>query len=278
MEEKILTKDKLKEKVFKVSTFKPAIKRTKPHKHGGYYELIFLSQGEGFHWIESQHFRLSPPDLYFMKPDQMHCWQFTDIPKGYVLLFRDSMLDPIREAPLLGLIHQLKAVTRISLPGNFDLEPTFQGMLHEYEHPTPYASEIILGHLRTLFALLLKFSPQQKLNGAIGQTPSAIYQKFTELLNEMGNGKNLNVGDFAEKLGTSVQNLNAICKKHGNRSTSQHVTSQLLLEAKRNILHTDMTLNELADFLGFNDASYFVKFFKKHTGQTPYQFRQNYLG
>lgn len=278
MEEKILVKDKLKEKVFKVSTFKPAIKRTKPHKHGGYYELIFLSQGEGFHWIESQHYKLAPPDLFFMKPDQMHCWQFTDIPKGYVLLFKDAMLDPIREAPLLGLIHQLKAITRVSMSGKSDLEPTFQGMLHEYEHPTPYAKEIILGHLRTLFALLLKFSPKENPNEPFVHSLSAVYQKFTDLLNEKCPGKNVTVGDFAEQLGTSAQNLNAICKKHSNMSANQHITAQLLLEAKRNVLHTDMTLNELADMLGFNDASYFVKFFKKHTGQTPHQFRQNYLG
>ncbi|MFC0654389.1 MULTISPECIES: AraC family transcriptional regulator [Mongoliitalea] len=34
----------------------------------------------------------------------------------------------------------------------------------------------------------------------------------------------------------------------------------------------------MADLLQFNDASYFVKFFKKHTGETPHQFRGRYFG
>ncbi len=276
MEERILIKDKLKDKNFKVSAFKAAIKRTKPHKHGGYYELIFLNEGEGFHWIESQHFRVSPPELYFMKPDQMHCWQFTGIPKGYVLLFKETMLDPLREAPLIDLIHQLKEVTQIGLSDTMDLSSTFEGMLEEHENPCTYSEEIILGHLRSLFALILKHSDPESITSQ--GTPSPLFQKFTELLNEKCPKEAIHVKDFAEFLGTSPQNLNSICKKNSLFSASQHISQQLLIEAKRNILHTDLSVNEIADILRFNDASYFVKFFKKHTGQTPHQFRQNYLG
>ncbi len=275
MEDKILIKDKLKDKVFKVSAFKAAIKRTKPHKHGGYYELIFLSQGEGFHWIESQHFKVSPPDLYFMKPDQMHCWQFTDIPKGYVLLFKDTMLDPVREAPLITLIQQLRAVTRVCLDKTMNLSSTFEGMLQEYDNPSSYSEEIILGHLRSLFALILKHSEPNTLT-KVG-SPSSLYQRFMDLLNEKCPKEAIQVQDFAELLGTSTQSLNATCKKYGKLNASQHVTHQLLVEAKRNILHTDRSVSEIAELLRFNDASYFSKFFKKHTGQTPRQFRQSYL-
>jgi AraC family transcriptional regulator, transcriptional activator of pobA len=275
MEDKILIKDKLKDNVFKVSAFKAAIKRTKPHKHGGYYELIFLSKGEGFHWIETQHFKVNPPDLFFMKPDQMHCWQFTDIPKGYVLLFKDTMLDPVREAPLIALIQQLRSVTRICLDKTMDLSPTFEGMLQEYENPSTYSEEIILGHLRSLFALILKFSEPKTLPRQ--GSPSSLYQRFIELLNEKCPKEVIQVQGFAELLGTSTQNLNTACKKNGSLSASQHVTQQLLVEAKRNILHTDLSVSEIAEHLRFNDASYFVKFFKKHTGHTPHQFRQTYL-
>lgn len=47
---KIILKNKLEEnKLFKISRFKEVVKRTKPHKHEAYFELIYLSQGAGFH-------------------------------------------------------------------------------------------------------------------------------------------------------------------------------------------------------------------------------------
>jgi AraC family transcriptional regulator, transcriptional activator of pobA len=68
---------------FKISRFKEQIKKTKPHKHDEYYELIFLQEGEGFHTIEAEKYMVAAPDFYFLKPGQLHYWQFTSIPKGY---------------------------------------------------------------------------------------------------------------------------------------------------------------------------------------------------
>ena len=76
--------------LFKISPFKEVIKKTVPHKHDGYFELIFISQGEGFHWIETEKYQLNAPEIYFMNPGQLHCWQFTTIPKGFVVLFKEE--------------------------------------------------------------------------------------------------------------------------------------------------------------------------------------------
>ena len=81
----------------------------------------------------------------------------------------------------------------------------------------------------------------------------------------------------ASVFSTTPQNLNTICRKHSGKSASELIIAQVILEAKRYILHTDNTINEIADILSFNDASYFVKFFKKEEGLTPVQFRQKYF-
>lgn len=270
----ISTKNKIEDGLFKISRFKEMIKKTQPHKHEGYFELIFLSQGEGFHWIETENFKVAPPDLFFMKPGQMHCWQFTSIPKGYVVLFKEEFLDPIQEAPLMRMIGELNTLTRVNLAGRFDPIPLMEGMLDTYQQPSPYTKDIILGHIRSLFGILLSLSskvPQQAVY------PSEIYENFMDLLSRKCPSEANKVQDFADLLHTSPQNLNLICRKNSQLSANQHITQQLLLEAKRNILHTDKSINELADLLRFNDGSYFVKFFKRHTGETPNQFRSRYL-
>lgn len=90
--EDIAIKSKLDgEQLFKISRFKEVIKRTKPHKHDAYFELIFLSEGNGFHWIDTQKFQITPPVVFFLS-GQLHYWEMTAIPKGYVMLFRDMFL------------------------------------------------------------------------------------------------------------------------------------------------------------------------------------------
>ncbi|HSI74402.1 MAG TPA: hypothetical protein VK957_00840 [Lunatimonas sp.] len=60
----IITKNKLEiQELFKISRFKTLIKKTKPHKHEGYFELIYIADGVGFHWIELENYQIKTPDV-----------------------------------------------------------------------------------------------------------------------------------------------------------------------------------------------------------------------
>ena len=78
-------------------------------------------------------------------------------------------------------------------------------------------------------------------------------------------------------MNTTPQNLNAVCMKQGGKNASEMISSRILLEAKRYILHTDNNINEIAEILSFSDTSNFVKFFKKAECVTPVQFREKYF-
>ena len=51
------------------------------------------------------------------------------------------------------------------------------------------------------------------------------------------------------------------------------INQRLLLEAKRSLVYTAMTINQVADSLGFSEPAYFSRFFKRSTGQSPKDFR-----
>ncbi|HTN39338.1 MAG TPA: helix-turn-helix domain-containing protein, partial [Arachidicoccus sp.] len=55
----------------------------------------------------------------------------------------------------------------------------------------------------------------------------------------------------------------------------KHIHERLVLEARRLLFHTDNTLKEIAFDLGFAEASYFNRFFKRETGITPAAYRAN---
>lgn len=267
-------KNKLDEGLtFKISRFKEQIKKTKPHKHDKYYELIFLNEGEGSHTIESEKFMVSTPEFYFLKPGQLHFWQFTSIPKGFVILFKDSEFDAVKENGLLELYRKLIDTTRIKLQPNRYPDNLLNEIHNEYKINTKYSKEIIHGLLKALLGKLLQATEDNPNKLSL---PQSIYEKFqTLLVKECPRLHKVN--EFANMLNITPQNLNAICRKQSNKSASKIISSQILLEAKRYILHTDNTINEITDILSFSDTSNFVKFFKKSEGLTPIQFREKHF-
>ena len=267
-------KNKLDEGLtFKISRFKEQIKKTKPHKHDEYNELIFLSDGEGFHCIESEKFMVSTPEFYFLKPGQLHFWQFTSIPKGFVIIFKDKEFNEVNENLLIDLLRKLTDITRLEIQS--DKYPThiLEDIFNEYQINTEYSKEIIHGLLKALFGKLLQIRTEKPTNS---NQPQPVYERFKQLL--VKECPRLHkVNEFADLLNTTPQNLNIICRKQTGKSASEIISNQILLEAKRYILHTDNTINEIAEILSFTDTSNFVKFFKRHENITPIQFRSKYF-
>jgi AraC family transcriptional regulator, transcriptional activator of pobA len=275
MENKAIdTKNKLDNGLtFKVSRFKELIKKTRPHKHDAYFELVFLAAGEGFHTIEAETFQVKAPEFYFLKPGQMHFWQFTSIPKGYVVLFSADEFSRITEPEMSNLYTKLLPVTQLGLTQEQFPETILAELLHEYQLQSDYSKTILHGLLKALLGKLLRLSQHQFPTVPIA--PS-IYERFELLL--LKNCPRLHkVHEYAELLHTTPQNLSAACKKQSQQSASELINTRILLEAKRYILHTDNTITEIADLLHFNDPSNFVKFFKKAVGLTPTQFRSQYF-
>ncbi|OFY40688.1 MAG: DNA-binding protein [Bacteroidetes bacterium GWF2_40_14] len=267
-------KNKLDEGLtFKISRFKEQIKKTKPHKHDEYKELIFLSDGEGFHSIESEKFMVSTPEFYFLKPGQLHFWQFTSIPKGFVIIFKDKEFNGVNENLLIDLLRKLTDITRLKIQS--DKYPThiLEDIYNEYQLNTQYSKDIIHGLLKALFGKLLQIRAVKPTNT---NQPQSVYERFVHLL--VKECPRLHkVNEFADLLNTTPQNLNIICRKQTGKSASEIITNQILLEAKRYILHTDSNINEIAEILSFTDTSNFVKFFKRHENITPIQFRSKYF-
>ncbi len=267
-------KNKLDEGLtFKISRFKEQIKKTKPHKHDEYYELIFLSEGEGFHCIESEKYMISTPEFYFLKPGQLHFWQFTSIPKGFVILFNDREFNAVNENLLIELVRKLTDITRLEIQQAKYPTHILEDILNEYQLNTQYSKEIIHGLLKALFGKLLQIKTEK--SNSINQ-PQSVFERFKQLL--VKECPRLHkVNEFADLLYTTPQNLNVICRKRTGKSASEIITNQILLEAKRYILHTDNTINEIAEILSFTDTSNFVKFFKRHENITPIQFRSKHF-
>lgn len=258
----IPVKSKIKaDQVLKISVFKEVIKPTVPHKHASYFELIILSRGAGYHVIDDQTFDVLPPTVYFLKPGQTHCWNFSQIPKGYVILFREELLS--KED--LAIIYQLNTCITVSDPvGFFQLTDTFCG---DYNHDTTNL-KLLKAYLHLV---LLKIS---SYSSPVSEKPfQAVYYQFKNLINE--NYERVNkVQDYAGLLNISTAQLNLICKQISGKTPSAIINERILLESKTLLAVTGQSIKEIALYLQFADTSHFVKFFKANTNLTPGQYRE----
>lgn len=105
--------------------------------------------------------------------------------------------------------------------------------------------------------------PQEKLD---------IIRKFN-LLVEMHFREKHKVSEYAVILNISPKSLSNVFLRYYNRSPLKVISERICLEGERLIRFSDKNMSEIAYSLGFNEASHFSKFFKKHTGKSPRQYK-----
>ncbi|OKS89150.1 helix-turn-helix domain-containing protein [Mucilaginibacter polytrichastri] len=84
------------------------------------------------------------------------------------------------------------------------------------------------------------------------------------------------VAAYADMLNISAGHLSELVKAQSGKPAIAHIHERLILEAKRLLFHTDYAIKEIAFQLGFEDASYFNRFFKRLTAYTPAYYRSNF--
>ncbi|WP_184549367.1 AraC family transcriptional regulator [Mucilaginibacter sp. FT3.2] len=258
----IPTKSKIKaNQALKISTFKEVIKPTVPHKHADYFELIILNHGGGYHTIDDTNFEVMPPSVYFLKPGQTHCWNFSRIPKGYVILFREELLN--RDG--LEIIYNLPA--HIQLKESDALLELIKIFCHDYQSDSSLT--ILKAYLQLI---LLKIAEQSDAQSPKDKASSPVYYQFKSLVNENYH-RIKTIQQYADLLKIPATQLNAICKTTSGKTPSMLLNERILLEAKTLLSNTQLSIKEVAAELEFSDSSHFVKFFKLYTNLTPGKYR-----
>ncbi|MGD9993440.1 MAG: helix-turn-helix domain-containing protein [Salinivirgaceae bacterium] len=143
----------------------------------------------------------------------------------------------------------------------------------EMQQPIPDLS--IVRHL--LSALFIMIESERKKVAHEGPDRNAgqneTYINFMKILEE-NYRRPLGVEFYAEKLFMSARNLNLICQNIMNQSVSEMIETRKLTEAKNLLTTTQKSISEIGFELGYNEKSYFSNVFKKKTGQTPTEFRE----
>jgi len=252
-------------KQFKISRMKEVIKPTIPHKHDGYFEIIYLKDGAGVHMIDEDNYQVEPPLLFYMAPGHVHCWEFSKIPKGYVCIFKDEFLSDFPDIKL----KFSEFATKYSLINKkCDFEKEFELLMEEYQRAIPNIN-ILKSYLNIILWKIAELPVDENIAKTTINSTLVNYRKLIDA--HFIEEKSLDF--YADKLQVTKRNLNNICKKETGRPASSLINERIIIESKRLLKHTDNSISEIAYHLSFIDPSHFVKFFKTKTNLTPGEFR-----
>jgi len=272
MANQLQIKDKIEtDKSIKITPFKKEIRKTAPHKHNNYFEIIYLSEGSGFHYIDSRKYEVDPPVMYFIRREQVHYWELNSEPDGFAVIIRKSFIERSLDDELKSLFTKISSQNSLSVKDNTVIHKILEILTEENKTEGKYNSHILEGLLKALLAKVLEVA-QPAINKA--EMKPDLFQSYLALLSGAPIVKNT-VHHYAELLNTSPQNLNAACRKAADLAAADVLEEFIISEAKRLLHYTNNTVSQVAFSLDFTDASHFVKYFKRLTGQTPLGFRQD---
>lgn len=243
----------------------------KPHRHGDLVQLLYVQAGTAELEVEGVVHCVQQASLQVVPALSVHGFRFSQDVQGHVL----SLAQPLVEQ--LGAVLDHPPLARAAcypvLGQQRYLDTLFDSIAEEYSAQQP-GRELML---QSLISALLVWVGRRSLDQIREETQAQDrgrehLQGFTRLL-EARFREHRPIEYYAVELGISAAHLNALCRRLAGQSALQMINQRLLLEAKRCLVYTAMTINQVADSLGFSEPAYFSRFFKRCTGQSPKDFR-----
>ena len=234
-----------------------------------------------------QTIHIEPDALVFSTPKVPFQWEPAEAQRGQLCLFTAEFLLPV----LGGLTPDELPLFRSSGPPVFQLTPTeaaraavlFERMHEELASDYAHKYDLLRAYVLELLHLGQKRLPAAAPDPA-HSAAARLSARFVELLERQfpltSPQQRLTLRtakDFADALAVHVNHLNKVLKESTGRTTTDLIGGRIAQEAKALLRHTDWTLWEIADCLGFVDVAHFSHFFRRHAAASPGAFRTQEL-
>jgi AraC-like DNA-binding protein len=247
------------------------------HRHD-YYEVFWIIAGRGANSVDFQDYTVRPHTLCFISPGQVHAWSLDRPAAGYLLSFTGEFFSasPEDQATLLEMPFFYTVgsspVLHVSLEQASVFTDLCQKIEREYQLTPSRRDQMLRAYLRILLI------EAERLHDASTTAPHKeesgfLLTKRFLLLVESHLLTTSSVADYAAMLHVTTNHLVETVKRTMGKPAGKFIRERLVLEAKRLLRYSELSVSEIAYRLNFDDPSYFSRFFKKHAGLTPLDFR-----
>lgn len=246
------------------------------HQHAELVQMLYLQKGQAEIMVEGETIICREASLQVVPALCVHGFRFSPGTQGYVLSL---------SLPLLGRFEaqfgrQLEVLNR---PGCLavkaskkHIDALFATLLAEYQQEQDAREMMLHAMLSALLVWLNRQVQAPPPAEAGGERKRTVMRQFARLI-ESHYREHLPLAEYARRIGLSVTHLNTLCRELHGCSALGVLHRRLMLEAERSLRHTSMSVQQIADFLGFSDATYFSRFFRRYRGEAPGRFRQRLM-
>lgn len=247
-----------------------------PHAHPEHFQFLFVTEGGGRIWMEDDEWPLDPPTLVVIPSAAVHEIHFAPGSDGFVITVATPYVtDAVQADPALAEVVAAAGHYRAEDPDRdgYGLLDAFQWLEREFIGAAPGRRTAIRAHFQRVLISLARLKDHGALAGSsLMRRDADIVVRYRRLIEEHFR-QALPLTFYADRLSITYARLNAACRTVAGKSALKLMHDRLMIEAKRNLLYTSMSVGEVGHAIGFQDPAYFCRFFARHAGRSPGAFR-----
>ncbi|MET4141074.1 AraC family transcriptional regulator [Pedobacter sp. UYP1] len=283
-----LHKDLPEKRQFEVFSLKEYLKKNspdtiRPHIHS-FYQVLWFYEGEGAHFVDFKKYEVHPNTLFFIGKNQVHYFDEYLGYEGIMIHFNERFLVQNENDINFFLKYNLfndpyqQPFCKISAQAEKDLNMLMSQINTELSKADGFGQlELLRSYLNAflIFAHREKANPHLNKENKLYATDEKHLQllRFIDLVESNYHG-NLTISEYAALLNISSKTLTELTNKIIFKTPSMIIQERVMIEAQRLLTHSGLNVNQIGYKLGFEDPSYFVKYFKKYAKLSPGEFRK----
>jgi AraC-like DNA-binding protein len=242
----------------------------------GFFDVILVTRGTGWFWLDSHRHAVRPGAVFFTTPGRVRRWDAKQL-DGICLFFEDFFIKEFLQDD--AFLHRLpyfhadpaRAALTLAPSASRRVRARLAAMQRELAHYRRDSIDLLRAQLHeTLIVLARLYASAHRV---ASQRPThRVVSRFMELV-ERDAARRHRIADYAAELAVTPGHLSVLCTQYAGQRAKRLLDSVLVSRARRMLLYTDESAARVAASLGFEDPSYFSRFFRRETGQTPKEFR-----
>lgn len=272
------------EKMFEIH-IEDLVEWTKRPYKNNFFEIVFIEKGRGSQCINQHEFEYMEGNIFFLPPLDCHSFKISEPSRFYFIRFTDHYFQKNTNLTdynawfdkIAYVIANYNKVPGDIIASEHDRQfiiNNIKSIYQEYLAADAYSESIIAGTVASILNILARSIEKKYVDQA-----NEIDNRFGEILRYINthilDSDKLRLNNLADKFGISKSYFSEYFKKQAGLSLVDYILKSKLKIVETKVLHTDLSLKEIAWQMNFTDSSHLSRSFKKEYGMTVKQFKNS---
>jgi AraC family transcriptional activator of pobA len=242
----------------------------RPHRHAALCQILLIESGGAVAWLDGETVALQGPALVTVPALAAHGFRFDPDIVGMVFTLAEAHLGALLQghAGLMAHVMRLRSL-RLQLPLGVGLLQAARALRTEAQGHASWRAAALDASLIQLAVAIARSVPLDRAQDAPAASRALGHVQRLRGLVERAFRHQPSQAALALQLGITPTQLNRACQQILGHPAQRVLHARLMLQAQRELAYTELAIKQIALELGFVDAAYFTRFFRRHAGVSP---------